>query len=224
LRAYREAARVLPYAASEAAPSPDLRGRILAAAVSNQPATAAAAPRRAARPPLRLTAGTWRTLGAGAVILALLGWNLSLQQQLRGATAEVVESRAGWNTTTALLNDPTVRAVALAGDGATGHVWATDGGDVGCVVIEGLPDLADGKVYQIWLRTNNQPVGVGTFETHGGSTWLLIWPKRPLRDFETLGVTIEPSGGSPAPTGQRVLFGSLDALGTAAPPAVVALR
>jgi anti-sigma-K factor RskA len=208
---------VLPHAAPEAAPPPALRARILeAATASATPAAAVPASARPRRATWRLPAATWRAIGAAAIMLGLLGWNLSLQSQLRAATAEVVESREGWATTTALLNDPTVRAVALEGSGASGHIWATDQGDVGCLVVEGLADLPEGQVYQIWLRENGQPVGVGTFETRRGSTWVLIWPQQPLARFDSIGITVEPSGGSPAPTGTRVLFGALEGLGSAA--------
>jgi anti-sigma-K factor RskA len=110
---------------------------------------------------------------------------------------------------TALLNDPSVQSFALAGDAATGRFWVTSSGDVGCLVVQGLPELAAGQVYQVWLREGDQPVGVATFVTQAGNAWTLIRAEQPIQQFQAIGITIEPQGGSPAPTGQGVLFGEL---------------
>jgi anti-sigma-K factor RskA len=113
---------------------------------------------------------------------------------------------------TELLNDPTVRSVALTGDSAQGHIWVANDGAVGCLVVQGLPEPGNGNVYQVWLRAGDQPVGVATFEPRSGSAWTFIRAEQSITEFDAIGITIEPRGGSPAPTGQRVLFGTLDAL------------
>lgn len=165
----------------------------------------------------------WLAWGVAAVaLLGLLGWNIRLQSQLQAQALQVAKNRDSWQTMTALLNDPTVRAVALTGDRAQGHIWVADDGEVGCLVVQGLPEPGAGNVYQVWLRRGGQPVGVATFEARSGSAWTFIRANQSIAEFDAIGVTIEPRGGSPAPTGQRVLFGTLDALGSRLPQVVVA--
>jgi anti-sigma-K factor RskA len=81
---------------------------------------------------------------------------------------------------------------------------------VGVLVASGLPRPGAGRAYQVWLLRGGQPlpnavfdvsrsgVGAGIVRTHG-----------PWHAYETVAVTPEPKGGSPAPTGPIVLAGSL---------------
>lgn len=222
LREYRQVALVLPFDAPDVAPPPALRARILAAAAAEGNAMPASAPRRSARPwiaPRR----NWLALGTACIaLLGLLGWNVRLQSQLQAQVGQVAKSRDNWQTMTELLNDPTVRSVALSGDHAQGHIWVANDGEVGCLVVEGLPAPGNGNVYQVWLRRGNQPVGVATFEARSGSAWTFIRANQSIAEFDAIGVTIEPKGGSPAPTGQQVLFGTLAALGVGQAPLVLA--
>ncbi len=214
VRRYKQVARILPFAAPDVAPPPELRARILAAANPDATATAVStkppAPRRSAA-----SRRSWLLWGvACATLLALLGWNVSLRSQLQTYSTQVAKNRDNWQTMTELLNDPTVRSVALTGDSVQGHIWVAQDGEVGCLVVQGLPEPGADKVFQVWLRSGNQPVGVATFEARGGSAWTFIRADQSIAEFDAIGVTIEPRGGSPTPTGQRVLFGTLEALGS----------
>lgn len=202
LQAYAQLARVLPYEAELHEPPPALRERIIAqverAAASEQPM----------RPARRRWHWSLPALGFAMVALvAMLFWNVSLQQQNAAQSAQIDASRAGWRTMTALLNAPDVKWYALSGDQASGHFWLSQQQQVGCLVVEHLPPLAAGQTYQIWLGRDNERESAGTLTVRNGSAWELI----PLdnTEYQTVGVTIEPDGGSPAPTGPRVLFGTL---------------
>ena len=169
LHGYRQVARLLPYAAPDVVPPPDLRARILAAATTDGSARARSSKAAGVR---RWAAPRWNLLAWGVVciaLLGLLGWNVRLQSQLQAQAAQVARNRETWQTMTALLNDPSVRSVALSGDTANGHIWVADDGEVACLVVQGLPEAGNGKVYQVWLRSGDQPVGVATFETRSGS-------------------------------------------------------
>lgn len=218
LQGYRQVARVLPYAAPDLTPPRELRERILAAATQHaggwSPATPDISAGHAARrgAPWRLPRMMWLPIvSAGLALALLLGWNVNLRSQLDQRSAQVSASRDNWQTMTRLLNDPTVRALPLAGQGADGRVWVTERGEVACLVVEGLPHPGDGKVYQVWLQSGDQVTSAATFVPQNGGAWTFLRADRPIKDFQTVGVTIEPRGGSAIPTGDPILNGSLQA-------------
>lgn len=218
LRAYIQIARVLPYDAPDVAPSPGLRERILAAATAAEPAPAAPPPvisPPAARPapsgPRRWRMpALWPALAfAAAMVVVLLGWNLSLQNQLDAQTGQIAASRENWRTMIVLLNDPAVHWYPVGGDQAQGHFWANPRGDVACLVAQRLPALDRNQVYQVWLLRGTKRTSGGVFEARDGDGWILIRPGELMANYDAVGVTVEPRGGSAAPTGQTVLHGSL---------------
>lgn len=92
---------------------------------------------------------------------------------------------------------------------ATGMVVYTTDGRYGLLVVNKLTSLSDDQQYQLWLvkdgeRTNG---GVFTVGKHGYFVMEIDSPER-LTDYDSFGITIEPAGGSPGPTGERVLSGS----------------
>lgn len=93
---------------------------------------------------------------------------------------------------------------------ADGVVYLRPGGRVALLCVYDLPELAQGKTYQAWLIRENQRVSAGTFDVNpDGYGVLLIDPGQPVSGYQQLGITIEPAGGSPAPTTPRVMGGEL---------------
>ncbi len=223
LRAYVQVARMLPYDAPDVAPPPALRARILTAVEETGAAPPTTAPSLVAASESQVTmrAGgqprRWRWLpwfrpayGAVAVaFIALLVWNVALQRQVDTQAAQIAASRSSWQTMTALLNNSAVRWYAITGDEANGHFWAAPQGQVACLVAQGLPPLHEGQVYQVWLVHGGEHASGGTFEEHDGNGWVLIRSNEPLSNYDSVGVTIEPRGGSVAPTGTPVLQGQI---------------
>jgi anti-sigma factor RsiW len=207
LRAYVQVARMLPYDAPEVAPPPSLRDRILAAVEADNPRPAPAPPPVPPTPRRRRLPALWPAFTI-AVCIVLLGWNIALQNQLRGQTAQMVSNRQNWQTMIALLNDPAVRWYAINGDTAKGHFWAAPQGQVACLVSQGLPALAAGQVYQVWLMHNGTPTNGGVFEARDGNGWILIRVDESLAEYDSVLVTVEPHD-STMPTGPQVLGGTL---------------
>ncbi len=80
----------------------------------------------------------------------------------------------------------------------------------GVLAVTGLPRLPADRQYQLWLIRDGQRRSAGVFspDAEGYGSMLLTVPAD-FRDFQSLGVSEEPRGGSPAPTGPRVLAGKL---------------
>lgn len=78
------------------------------------------------------------------------------------------------------------------------------------VTFSHLPDLPDGKVYELWLiKGGAAPVDAGVFvpDPNGGKTVLVA---QPLRGYATMAVTAEAApDGAAAPTQQPELYGSV---------------
>ena len=69
-----------------------------------------------------------------------------------------------------------------------------------------LQRLPLGKVYQVWLMKDGQRDNGGYFTVDStGYGQMPISPRRPFHEYQEIGITIEPDGGSPGPTGEKVL-------------------
>jgi anti-sigma-K factor RskA len=72
---------------------------------------------------------------------------------------------------------------------------------------EALPPLQGGRVYQLWSIVAGQPVSGGVFELEAGGRGQVI-SDAPPGAAQAFAVTVEPSGGLPAPSGPQVLLGT----------------
>lgn len=107
-----------------------------------------------------------------------------------------------------LLRDPATRVIALrgVGPGATAQgrvVWSEPAG--GHIFVSGLPPAPAGKAYAVWAVQGGKPrpaASLALDPTGRGSQ-----PLPPLGAVEAFVVTLEPAGGSVAPTGPVVLRG-----------------
>ena len=89
---------------------------------------------------------------------------------------------------------------------ARGIIYISADGRNGTLVVDGLPTLGEEQQYQLWLIVDGQRDSGAVFSVNlEGYRGQQIEAPRPLRDYGAFGVTIEPAGGSPGPTGQRVL-------------------
>jgi anti-sigma-K factor RskA len=217
LREYRAVAGLLPYGQAEHEPAPELRDRLLAAVASEAKPAGAAAPasaqargRLALRRPALSRAG-WAAATFATIAVLLLGWNIGLQRELSQQSAQIVANRQSWQTMIALLNDESLHWYNIGSGTARGHFWSTAEGSVACLVAEDLPALAPGQVFQVWLAAPGEQRSGGTFEGRNGNAWLLVESDERMANYSTVFVTIEPEGGSAAPSGPRVLDGGLTA-------------
>lgn len=196
--AFQTVADQLSLAAPLAAPSPELKERLM------QRVQAAHARERvqvqtSKRPWLERLLPVWG-LASLCLLIGLAGSNLFLWQQLN-------QLQVG---TTALGMRAVPLSAPLADSRATGFVLMSADGEDGALVVDGLPPLEAGKEYQLWLIRDGQRTSGAVFSTdensYGGTR---IRAPRSLLEYSAVGITIEPEGGSPQPTGTQVLGGPL---------------
>jgi anti-sigma-K factor RskA len=106
------------------------------------------------------------------------------------------------------------RMLVLAGTDkapkASGLLVMSHDGDMGTLVVDGLPRLDEAHQYQLWLMDNGNRVNGGVFSVSDeGYGALRIAAVASLKGFSSFGITIEPAGGSAGPTGDKVLQGNL---------------
>ncbi|MEZ4554389.1 MAG: anti-sigma factor [Dehalococcoidia bacterium] len=183
--ALRATASLLAYVPEDREPPARLRSRILAAVAeadapaveeSRAPVPLAARRRRA---PAALLAAVLALFALAAVITGffVLGSD--------GGSADLVRTVAGGPAAGTTLRYDT------ASDRAT-------------LDVAGLDALAEGRVYQVWMLRGEQVVGVGLFTVDASGRGRTTFDA-PLEVGDTVAVTEEPAGGSPAPTSQPLL-------------------
>ncbi|WP_322800514.1 anti-sigma factor domain-containing protein [Thermoflexus sp.] len=106
---------------------------------------------------------------------------------------------------------------AEAAPEAEGYLILEDG--QGLLVTKGLAVPPEGQVYQVWfVDAAGRRVSGGTFRTHPRlyGVYTVTVPLN-LPAYVRIGVTLEPEGGSPQPTGPQALRGSLRSSGASGP-------
>jgi anti-sigma-K factor RskA len=198
LRTYQELADQLPLALTQSSPPAVVKSKLMKQ-ITTRPAA------RPLEPPaswwerlstlLQRSAPGW-ALASLAVMLLLILSNLFLWRQV----SQVRQSD--------------LPIIALAGTDfapqAAGTIVVSRDGQHGALVVDGLQPLDQSLQYQLWLIKAGQRTSGGVFsvDEHGYAN-LYVDSTQPLAGYDAFGVTIEPAGGSPAPTGQKVLGGEL---------------
>jgi len=111
----------------------------------------------------------------------------------------------------ALISAPSSKLVRLAGTeaapGASGYALVAEGQKL-MFTGANLPGLQPDKSYQLWLMRGRSP-GIVSAGVFGGDQMTIeLNDASLLRDVKALAVTVEPKGGSPLPTGHKLLVGT----------------
>lgn len=226
LEQYKAVAGLLPEGMRLVDPPADLKGRILAqariradqSAISttdlNNAANANVRDLNAAagRPQPVVTPKTsWQDRFAAALGALSPAWGLAV---LAVIVLLAISTGLLWTQVNRLKSTSTLRTVALQGVGpaaqATGTLVISMDGEHGTLVVDALPVLDESQEYQLWLRKGDVRVSGGVFSVSKDG-YGAVWVHAPdaLASYESAGITIEPAGGSDAPTGEKVLGGDL---------------
>jgi anti-sigma-K factor RskA len=189
VREFRETAGMLGLAPEPVAPAPDLRGRLLDA-VGDLPQSHGSVtelrPRWYTRPVAAFGA-------AAAVVLLVLG-GVTATSLLRPDAPTVVEqitAAADYERATA----------DVAGGGTVTLVWSPSL-ERAAILATDLPAAPSGHSYQMWFIDEEGATSAGTFGVADGHGIPLDGILEP---GDAIGITIEPTGGSPAPTSDPIV-------------------
>ncbi|MFN8470689.1 MAG: anti-sigma factor [Anaerolineae bacterium] len=93
---------------------------------------------------------------------------------------------------------------------AQGRFYLAPDSHRGVLVVADMPPLSPDRDYQLWLiRPDGVRESGGTFRVDsGGYGTLLVQAPQPMHQYTGVGVTSEPTGGSPSPTTPRLIGGS----------------
>lgn len=197
LQAFLQVTELLPLATNLHEPTAGLEQRILAQ-VMVQPVDQAMRPSHGLRERL---ADFWRILFPAwgiislALIFLLVVSNLTLLRQINQPPASgdfLIVSLMGTERTTQ----------------ASGILLVSRDGREGTLTVENLPPLQTNLQYQLWLIRDGKRTSGGVFSVNSsGYGHLEVASSDSLLSYDSFGVTIEPAGGSPGPTGNKVLGG-----------------
>jgi len=200
LEAYQQITDQLLLAVPEAMPSAGLKRR-LTERVRSPDGKRTAQPesvRTAARTPRRLSfAGSF----AGLLLILLLALsNVYLWQRLNHP--EYMTGPLGMKAVPLQNTD--------AATSSSAFVIVSGDGENGVLVVDHLPPLDASQEYQVWLVREGVTTSAGTFAVdEEGYRGMRLTAPDSLLSYASVFVTVEPEGGSVAPTGAKVLNGSL---------------
>ncbi|MEJ7654494.1 MAG: anti-sigma factor [Chloroflexia bacterium] len=81
-----------------------------------------------------------------------------------------------------LVSSPGAEVATLDSGRVTAHLVSAPNNAKAYLVVNGLPKLAAGRDYQVWLMRDQKPVSVGVFHPVGNGRWVLNAPA-PLKAF-----------------------------------------
>jgi len=222
LRDFAALAEGLVYSAPAMLPPAALHDQIMAAARATSPQaepTLRALPRPGSTPvsrPSRITP-IIAAVSSIAAALLLVG-NLFWISQLNAARITEQEVRA-------LIAQRDDALVTLTGGGELQRAQLVSTDDnapfanvlyasnfrTGIIIGENLPALRAGQTFQLWLiDADSAPISMGVFQPDDDNTAVYVFEAQsPVGDFDVIGVSIEPEGGSPQPTMNPIAAASL---------------
>lgn len=210
-------------------PSAFTRTRLLSAIQADRPSiTSTPAERQASGAGI----AAWLAVAAALVLAAFLGWDgVRLRGRIAELTTELDQARAAVaasesrmamiqqsadrsQSALAVLTAPDVARIDLAGQPdapkASGRAyWSRARGMVFSAAA--LPPPPSGRAYQVWVVTTGPaPISAGLIEPDSGGGVSAVFATPPdIPQPVAVAVTVEPAGGVPAPTGPKVLVGTV---------------
>jgi anti-sigma-K factor RskA len=156
-------------------------------------ATQKAQARWYSRPVVMLTA-------AAAAVVLIVGGVLSANVAIQGSnTSQQADALAAITT----ASDVQRSAVPVSTGGTATLVWSLHLRK-SALIGKGLAVLPSGKTYELWyISPVGEATGAGLFESNGKSTLKVL--SGHMKAGDKVGVTVEPDGGSKAPTTKPVV-------------------
>ena len=183
--------RVLP-AEAPALPSDDEQRHIRSIADGTAPTVG----RAELKSRSRWTSGPLGILAVAAAAVALFAGGTALGQGLGDQSSELAQADSVVAISTAA--DVQRSTSDVAGGGTATLLWS-DSLQRSAVKVDGLPELPEEQVYQLWYIGEAGAEGAGLLSMGDeGDTWCVLDGE--MGQSTAVGVTVEPKGGSEQPT------------------------
>jgi anti-sigma-K factor RskA len=150
-------------------------------------------------------------LALGLAVLLLVAINIFAVIQLQAvqrAQAQAAQQLQTGQAALAMLAYPDTKSVPInAAAGLTGTLLIDKEHNAAVIILWNLPPLPESQTYQAWLvDPKGDRTSAGLFRPVPGQalTTQAITVTQGLSGFTGLGVTVEPAGGAPTPTGPRL--------------------
>jgi len=220
----QSATAALPYAVTPVEPQRRLKDALMARVAVDAGARSRASEQKQTSVPRQ---NRWANLFPAfsfAVATVAVIWAVILNSQLSQLRKEVsslgdalvAQSNSLEQINAKLSQKPVSDVVTISLKGtnarpqAQGQLIADPKSDSAVMVITGLSQLEAGKTYQVWLIDAGGPKSAGLLavDAHGQGV-LIVSSDAQIGSFQALGISIEPDGGSPQPTGDIVVLSDL---------------
>ncbi|HXG24714.1 MAG TPA: anti-sigma factor [Chthonomonadales bacterium] len=216
----RSAAAALPYGVRPVEPSGHSRRALMSRVAAD---ARRRFPAQASGPGLLRGENIIRTFTLGIATLAVI-WVMILNAQVARLRSEistldealVVQSNRLQQFEARLPQTAPSNVITVSLKGteaqpqAQGQLIADPSSNSAVLVIVGLSPLEPGRTYQVWLIDGGTPVSAGLLavDEHGQGV-LVLTAEDAIGSFRSLGISIEPEGGSRQPTGDIVVMSDL---------------
>ena len=202
VRGFREVATAMAFAAA-AEPPAELRGRVLAAAARTRQLPPEVSTH--ARPRRSRTRVPWVPWLSGVVATASIVVAVLFGFAQAHTRDELNQVKAENQAISLLLSAPEAKLLThtVTNGGVATVVLAADRHEL-AVVTTGLPALPAGKVYQLWLIGKPKTVSAGLLPAAKNGQTPAVLATGVVKG-DTLGLTVEPAGGSAQPTTTPIL-------------------
>lgn len=220
VRSLSETAALLAYGVPAETPPQALKADVMAAirntrqlpassVVRDLPSHSASRPaRRAVHRPL------WRPVVAAAAALVVLagvglgGWAVGTGAGNKTMQQELAMAQEQQQAMLRIMNAPDAKigTSRLAGGDVVTFASSVQA-DQAAIMVDAMPPLPEGKSYELWFISASGAVPAGLMDSPKAPAMQLL--DGPLGSATHIGITVEPAGGSPAPTTEPILVHTL---------------
>ena len=217
-------AEALPYAVTPVEPQRRIKDALMARVAVDAGARSRSSERKqASRPSERRWANLFPAFSFAVAMVAVI-WVVILNIQISKlrndvsalGKALVAQSNSIEQINAKISQTPasTVVTISLKGTEARpqahGELIADPKSASAVMVVTGLGQLEAGKTYQVWLidAGGHKSAGLLTVDANGQAV-LIVTSDTAIGSFNALGISVEPDGGSPQPTGDIVVLSDL---------------
>jgi len=160
------------------------------------------------RPKLAWSFNRLVTGGVFIVLLVLNVLSFTQLQQIKNQQVDLANQMNNAQVALGMISYADVKVFSIQEANASGTLLLDEEHNQAVLVTRELPALAENQTYQIWLvKPDGGRDSAGIFRPADGQSYTAqtISTSIPFLNYQGIGITIEPSGGSEAPTGERVL-------------------